>query len=115
MSFNIELASNAPLSVDSQSSQFDVESAFYTLTGAHYQDQVWSILPAFELLPIDWSRQKTSWGWVTPTQAKWTKLDLADLHITPWNTDQIISEIIAAHNICLRIVYINLILFILLS
>ena len=59
-SFNIELASNAPLSVDSQSSQFDVESAFYTLTGAHYQDQVWSFLPAFELLPIDWSRQKTS-------------------------------------------------------
>ena len=38
--------------------------------------QVWSILPALELLSLDWSRRMTSRGGTTPMQAKWIKLDL---------------------------------------
>ena len=35
-------------------------------------DQVWSILPALELLPLNLN----SWGGATPMQAKWIKPDL---------------------------------------
>ena len=43
-------------------------------------DQVWSILPAVELLPLKAQAKgrtdSNSWGGATPMQAKWSKLDL---------------------------------------
>ena len=39
-------------------------------------DQVWSILPALELLPLHCSRGVISPGRATKMQAKWIKLDI---------------------------------------
>ena len=51
-------------------------------THSFYLDQVWSTLPALELLPLDCSRRMNSPGAATPMQAKWIKLDLAFIWIT---------------------------------
>ena len=39
-------------------------------------DLVWSVLPALEVRPLDWSRCVNSWGEATSMQTKWIKLDL---------------------------------------
>ena len=47
----------------------------------HSIDQVWSILHALELLPLDSCCGVNSWGGAMPMQAKWIKLDLDIAHI----------------------------------
>ena len=51
---------------------------FWWLNQTLYLDQVWSILPTLELLPLNCSRRcgVNSQGGATPMQSKWIKLDL---------------------------------------
>ena len=51
-------------------------------------DQVWSILPALGLLPLN----SNSRGWATPMQAKWIKLDL------PYPSDNLLSGLTWLNN-----------------
>ena len=77
----------------------DLSSGWFSQKDCSTIDQVWSILPAFELITLDSShRGVNSQGGATPMQAKWIKLDLLPLRLI-WNFIWLCCTVFAGSNL----------------